>query len=89
MGIFGRVMGNRPTLSKDSVVAHESSPVSRLTHPDNTAVLTIVPITNGFLVTRRVYNSNGPDHIEARFVATADQIGTEVIALMAVTRITK
>ncbi len=53
------------------------------------ASLTVLPIRNGFLVTHRVYNPNGPDRIEATFAADADDLGAQIIAQLALMRLTK
>ena len=74
------------------VVSDAVTPVSLLHHLsayDNTHNLSVVPITNGFLICRRVYNSQGPDMIEATFAQTAEDLGPQLVAKMAAMRITK
>jgi len=60
-----------------------------LSHTESPNTVTAVPISNGFLVCRRTYNSNGPDKVTAVFAATAEEIGPLLIAEMTVMRFNK
>ncbi len=51
--------------------------------------LTVIPIRNGFLVTRRTYNPQGPDRIDATYAADANDLGAQIIAELAQMRLTK
>jgi hypothetical protein len=60
-----------------------------MTEEGSPGSLTVVAIRNGFLVTRRVYNPSGPDQIVATYAATADDLGSQIIAELAQLRLTK
>jgi hypothetical protein len=49
----------------------------------------VIPIRNGFLVTRRTYNPQGPDRIDATYAADANDLGAQIIAELAQMRLTK
>jgi hypothetical protein len=76
---------------KDSVMAmpKRSQMLDAMTEEGAMGTLTVVAIRNGFLVTRRVYNPNGPDRIEATYAANADDLGPQIIAELAQLRLTK
>ena len=76
---------------KDAAMAmpKRSHMLDAMTEEGSPGSLTVVAIRNGFLVTRRVYNPNGPDRIEATFAATADDLGSQIIAELAQLRLTK
>jgi hypothetical protein len=83
---------NRP-YGRSGVPVAEAAPQASLLHHlsayDNANVLSVIPITNGFLICRRVYNPQGPDMIEATYSQTAEDLGPQLVAKMAATRITK
>lgn len=60
-----------------------------LSSADNPATHVVTPIRNGFLVTTRAYNPNGPDKIDAIYAASADELGPLLVAEMATRRLTK
>ena len=60
-----------------------------MTEEGSPGSLTVVAIRNGFLITRRTYNPNGPDRIEATYAANADDLGPQIIAELAQMRLTK
>jgi len=60
-----------------------------MTEEGSPGSLTVVAIRNGFLVTRRVYNPSGPDQIVATYAATAEDLGSQIIAELAQLRLTK
>jgi len=60
-----------------------------MTEEGSPGSLTVVAIRNGFLITRRTYNPNGPDRIEATYAANADDLGPQIIAELAQLRLTK
>ena len=76
---------------KDAVMPmpKRSHMLDAMTEEGSPGSLTVVAIRNGFLVTRRVYNPNGPDRIEATYAANADDLGTQIIAELALLRLTK
>lgn len=60
-----------------------------LSSADNPATHVVTPIRNGFLVTTRAYNPNGPDKVDAVYAASADELGPLLVAEMAARRLTK
>jgi hypothetical protein len=60
-----------------------------LSSADNPATHVVTPIRNGFLVTTRAYNPNGPDKVDAVYAASADELGPLLVAEMATRRLTK
>ena len=76
---------------KDSVMAmpKRSHMLDALSEEGAIGALTVVAIRNGFLITRRTYNPNGPDRIEATYAANADDLGPQIIAELAQMRLTK
>lgn len=60
-----------------------------LTSADNTAAHVVTPIRNGFLVSTRTFNPNGPDKVDAVYAANADELGPLLVAEMATRRLTK
>ncbi len=60
-----------------------------LSSSDNPAAHVVTPIRNGFLVTTRAYNPNGPDKVDAVYAASADELGPLLVAEMATRRLTK
>jgi len=60
-----------------------------LTSMDNTATHVVTPIRNGFLVSTRTFNPNGPDKVDAVYAASADELGPLLVAEMATRRLTK
>ena len=83
-GSFGPGGGNGPVAAP-----RRSHMLDAITEEGAVGALTVVAIRNGFLVTRRVYNPNGPDRIEATYAATADDLGPQIIAELAQLRLTK
>ena len=67
----------------------EHSAVANLTSMDNPATHVVTPIRNGFLVSTRSYNPNGPDKVDAVYAATADELGPLLVAEMAARRLIK
>jgi len=63
--------------------------LSTLASTDQPHNINIVPIGNGFLLCRRVYNSQGPDKITATYAKGAEELGPMLIAELATARITK
>jgi hypothetical protein len=91
MKLLRRLMG-RNNVGSLGVATDAVTPMSLLHHLssyDNLISLSVIPITNGFLICRRVYNSQGPDMIEATYSQTAEDLGPQLVAKMAATRITK
>jgi hypothetical protein len=60
-----------------------------LSSSDNPATHVVTPIRNGFLVSTRSYNPNGPDKVDAVYAASADELGPLLVAEMAARRLTK
>lgn len=60
-----------------------------LSSADNPATHVVTPIRNGFLVSTRAYNPNGPDKVDAVYTASADELGPLLVAEMAARRLTK
>jgi hypothetical protein len=56
---------------------------------DNPATHVVTPIRNGFLISTRAYNPNGPDKVDAVYAASADELGPVLVAEMAARRLTK
>lgn len=67
----------------------ELSTLQMLTSMDNPATHVVTPIRNGFLVSTRAFNPNGPDKIDAVYAASADELGPVLVAEMAARRLTK
>jgi hypothetical protein len=67
----------------------ESMALHMLTSMDNPATHVVTPIRNGFLVSTRAFNPNGPDKIDAVYAASADELGPVLVAEMAARRLTK
>lgn len=67
----------------------EHMTLQMLTNFENMSALIVVPIRNGFLVSTRTYNPNGPDKVDAVFAASADELGPLLVAEMATRRLTK
>jgi hypothetical protein len=65
-------------------------PVTHL-HPlvDDQSAISVVPITNGFIVMRREHNPTGPDPITAAYAPDGEELAKTVIAMLAVRRLTK
>lgn len=59
------------------------------TSDDNAASISVTPIRNGFLLSRRVVSHTGPDKIEVVHAATVDDLTKLLIAEFAVMRFTK
>jgi len=76
---------------KDAAMAmpKRSHMLDALSEEGAIGALTVVAIRNGFLITRRVYNPSGPDQIVATYAATADDLGSQIIAELAQLRLTK
>ena len=55
----------------------------------NPAAVSVVPVRNGFLICRRVYNPNGPDRVDAVYAATIEDLGPLIVAELATVRLTK
>jgi hypothetical protein len=79
------VLGSAPEKARDD----GATLLSIMSHTESPNTVTALPIRNGFLICRRVYNPNGPDKVEATFAASAEEIGPLLIAEMAVTRLNK
>jgi hypothetical protein len=60
-----------------------------LSSAENPATHVVTPIRNGFLVSTRSYNPNGPDKVDAVYAASADELGPLLVAEMAARRLTK
>lgn len=60
-----------------------------LSSADNPATHVVTPIRNGFLVSTRAYNPNGPDKVDAVYAASADELGPLLVAEMAARRLIK
>lgn len=60
-----------------------------MSHTESPNTVTTLPIRNGFLICRRVYNPNGPDKVEATFAASAEELGPLLIAELTALRIHK
>ena len=67
----------------------EHSMLAQLTSMDNPATHVVMPIRNGFIVSTRSYNPNGPDKVDAVYAANADELGPLLVAEMATRRFTK
>jgi hypothetical protein len=67
----------------------EHSTLQMLTSMDNPATHVVTPIRNGFLISTRAYNPNGPDKVDAVYAASADELGPLLVAEMATRRLTK
>jgi hypothetical protein len=67
----------------------ESMALHMLSSADNSVAHVVTPIRNGFLVSTRAYNPNGPDKIDAVYAASADELGPLLVAEMAARRLTK
>jgi hypothetical protein len=63
--------------------------LSMLASTEQAHNINIVPIGNGFLLCRRVYNTQGPDKITATYAKGAEELGPMLIAELATARITK
>lgn len=74
-----------------SMALHDDgvTPLHFMAHRDNPDAFSVVPIRNGFLVCRRKNNPNGPDPVEAVFVASADELGSTLLAEMVSRRLVK
>lgn len=67
----------------------EHAALQMLASMDNPATHVVTPIRNGFLVSTRAFNPNGPDKIDAVYAASADELGPVLVAEMAARRLTK
>lgn len=67
----------------------DASPLHYVSDQDNPASISVIPIQNGFLLTRRKYNPNGPDAVTATFIATPDELGPALVADLAAARLSK
>lgn len=56
---------------------------------DNPDSITVTVIRNGFLLSRRTTNRNGPDKIEVDHVANVDELGPKLAAMFVAARFTK
>lgn len=63
--------------------------VHHMSAVDNPDAFSVVAIRNGFLICRRVYNPNGPDKLEAVYAASADELGSTLVAEMTAHRLKK
>lgn len=66
-----------------------SSLLDMLSSTEQTQNINIVPVANGFLLCRRVWNPNGPDKLTATYAAGAEELGPMLIAELATARLTK
>jgi len=88
MTLIGKLLGrNNPV--PEPVLAGGVTALHRIADPDNMSAVSVVAIQNGFLVCRRLYNPNGPDTVTANYVATAEELGPTLVAVLAAQRITK
>lgn len=55
----------------------------------NPTAVSIIPVRNGFLICRRIYNPNGPDRVDAAYAATVEDLGPLIVAELATVRLTK
>lgn len=60
-----------------------------LASTEQTQNINIVPVANGFLLCRRVWNPNGPDKLTATYAANAEDLGPMLVAELATARLTK
>lgn len=79
----------RPMLGVASADHTTHTTLHMLTSMDNTATHVVTPIRNGFLVSTRTFNPNGPDKVDAVYAASADELGPLLVAEMATRRLTK
>ena len=79
----------RPMLGVASVDHAAHTMLHMLTSVDNSAAHVVTPIRNGFLVSTRTFNPNGPDKVDAVYAASADDLGPLLVAEMATRRLTK
>jgi len=66
-----------------------SALLDMLASTEQTQNINIVPVANGFLLCRRVWNPNGPDKLTATYAAGAEDLGPMLIAELATARLTK
>lgn len=66
-----------------------SSLLDMLASTEQTQNINVVPVSNGFLLCRRVWNPNGPDKLTATYAAGAEDLGPMLIAELATARLTK
>jgi len=67
----------------------EHSVLQMLSSADNLMTHAVTPIRNGFLISTRTFNPNGPDKVDAVYAASADELGPVLVAEMAARRLTK
>lgn len=89
MNLLGKLMRNRVWGTPSPPHEGGNSLLDVMSHSEAPATLTVLPIRNGFLICRRIYNSTGPDEVLALFVATAEELGPLLVAEMAAMRLKK
>ncbi|MEI2420998.1 hypothetical protein V6O07_12055 [Arthrospira platensis SPKY2] len=77
------MQSSRPGRYADTCVLLNS-----LVSSDNPTALSVVRIENGFLVARRRHNPTGPDHVDATYAATPEDLTAVLVSNMVHTRLT-
>jgi hypothetical protein len=63
--------------------------LAALNDPDNPKTVSVCRIENGFLLTVRSYNPNGPDHVLAHYAADITELSAILITKLTQQRLTK
>ena len=74
--------------SEVAVKGGAPTPLNLLSDVENPALVTVVPIDNGFLLMNRQYNPNGPDRVSAMYAADADSLATALVNRLAHQKLT-
>lgn len=89
MSAFGRLFARRGGNAMVEETLTRTSAIGRLVDMDNHDTWTIAPISNGFLLSRRTYNPQGPDKIAAHYAANPADLAELVTTQMTLLRLNR
>lgn len=89
MSMLGRLFARPGSNAPVEVAPARGSAIDRLVDTDNPDTWTITPISNGFLLSQRVYNPQGLDKITVHYAANPAGLAELVTSQMTLLRLNR